>query len=69
MPPQCDAGLRTISGCYPLPIRLPQDGDRSVILEWEKRYVTDQGALPNLELSQVVQAVSQFQVACPACAS
>ncbi len=46
-----------------------QDGDRSVVLDWEKRYVTNQGALPNSELSQVVEAVSQFQVACPACAS
>lgn len=39
-----------------------------MILDWEKRYITDQGALPNSELSQVVEAVSQFQVACPACA-
>lgn len=58
-----------ISDVTPCPSDCPQDGDRSVILEWEKRYVTNQGALPNLELSQVVQAVSQFQVACPACAS
>lgn len=38
-----------------------QDGTKSVILEWEKKYVSDQGALSNPELSRVVEAISYFQ--------
>lgn len=45
----------------PPPTTATQDGDASVILEWEKRYVTDAGALSNPELARVVQAMSYFQ--------
>lgn len=45
--------------------RCSQSGADSPILEWEKKYVNDQGALSNPELSQVVEAMSYFQVSMP----
>lgn len=53
-----DALRRRLSGAL---VELMQAGPASPLLEWEQKYLTDAGVMPNAELGSVVDALSFFQ--------